>query len=286
MSSDASPVTASGLSPMGEMARKMLPNTDNGLEVRKLLLTPEQASKLVAALDARQEEQDAIPADVLKRLSQNGWRFARIPAPDVEAIVTDLGQMTVDVREWHGQAPDWRPLQERTIGPKPRAVAIDGRIRSYDRGAFALMIRSWTVQTENGPFMYMEALPWYHGPRSTDLRRLLGDSPASSGQALGSMAMDLMLDADFGYVLLAASPAQEAVAQAGDSSATVNRKKPMIGPSGDDEAENALTMTIGEFLMTTERKPPMRVVFVFTPRIAAELDPTGVAANQKGGNRG
>jgi hypothetical protein len=47
-------------------------------------------------------------------------------------------------------------------------------------------------------------------------------------------------------------------------------------------------MTIGEFLMTTDRTPGavMRVVFVFQPRIGSTLDSMGIAAIQEGGDRG
>jgi hypothetical protein len=279
---------ASGLSPLGEMARKILPNTDNGLEVRKVLLTGEQAVKLAAFLDARQQDQPALPENVMKRLAQNGWRFVKVPTADVDIMLSDVGQLTVDVREWHGQAPDWRPLQERTIGTTPRALAIDGRIGRFDRGTFALMIRSWTVQSENGPFLYMEALPWYQPPRTTDLRRLMGDPAAQSGQALGSMAMDLMMDSDFGYVLLAAAPTVDAVTGTSATSPSATRRKPAVGPSEDEGASHAATMTIGEFLMTTDRTPGavMRVVFVFQPRIGSTLDSMGIAAIQEGGDRG
>jgi hypothetical protein len=201
-------------------------------------------------------------------------------------MLSDMGQLTVDVREWHGQAPDWRPLQERTIGTTPRAVAIDGRISRFDRGTFALMIRSWTVQSENGPFLYLEALPWYQPPRPTDLRRLLGDSASRSGQALGSMAMDLMMDSDFGYVLLADAPTVDTAPGANSIAPGATRRKPAVGPSEDEGTGHAATMTIGEFLMTTERKPPMRVVFVFQPRIGVRQDSLGVAAVQEGGDRG
>jgi hypothetical protein len=89
-------------------------------------------------------------------------------------------------------------------------------------------------------------------------------------------------------VLLAAAPTVDAVTGTSATSPSATRRKPAVGPSEDEGASHAATMTIGEFLMTTDRTPGavMRVVFVFQPRIGSTLDSMGIAAIQEGGDRG
>jgi hypothetical protein len=271
------------MSAAGEMARRLLPNTDNGLEVRKWVITPEQAARLLPAL-APISSDDPQLASHTATLERNGFRLVRVPLDQVDDVLAEIGGATVDVSEWHGQALDWRPLLERSVGRSPRALAIDGRVRRFDRGNFSLMIRSWTVQMETGPFVHLEAVPrhqWCHG---TNLRKLLSENEEPSGETFATMALDLLLESTWAYVLFGASPQapwpnRADSTQDGVRGATWSgQPRKLVGPSVDDEPDIGSVQTIGEFQLTTDRRPAMRTVFIFMPRIAPAETVAGDAA--------
>jgi hypothetical protein len=282
--------------PSAEVLRERLTGANNGLELRRWTVV--DAPDRVMNVLSNHADGAAADQETIDRLKRNGFRFIRVPVSELDALVAELGGATIDRNEWHGQVYDWRALMEQPIDPRGLAVAIDGRVRRFDRGAFRLLIRSWTAQMEDGPRMHLEVLPQHSLPRANDLRRLMGEKPADAGEAFATLALDLQLQAGYAYVLVSESP--EADWPELDRPAVVNEA--LAGVVGDEPAPGApdgslpavrprdggwsrmgppeaigpeagAPLTLGEMLLPLSVSPPMRRVLAFVPKIPAELFP-------------
>lgn len=240
-----------------------LTNADNGLEIRRWSVVSDDA-RLLAVLDERMA---GIAGDDLAqaRLQRNGFRFVRVPGDELELLLHDLGGSNVDRSEWHGQIPEWRTLIERPLDQQGQAVAIDGRVRRFDRGTMRLMIRSWTVQMETGPAVHLEVLPSHHLPDGRSLQRLLG-AAGSTGEGFDSMTIDLQLEAGWGYVVIGQAPDTGSARLAPGRNATASR-----GPQDAAGPDAAAPLTMGEFLLGQRPDAARRTILVFVARVPAEL---------------
>ncbi len=262
--------------------RNRLTNSDNGLEVRRLVVN-DQPGLIMAALSKRADG-GAVADPILQRLKQNGFRFVRLPEDQVENFITDLGGASYDAHEWNGQVTEWRSLVDRPIDDAGVAVAIDGIVSRYAGGDFRLMMRSWTVQMEDGTVVHLEMLPRRRGPQTTDLRRLLG-SETRSEQGFSSMAIDLQLQPGFAYVLLCESPQNDwpgldgSAPTAPASTAAKPAKPPRTGPFDMIGPEAAAPPTLGELLLAVHRDPPAKGLLVLIPKISPQLLPPDRAAS-------
>lgn len=292
--------------PVAEIVRERLTGSNNGLEVRHWTVL-DSSERVMNVLSQHADGAAADPASI-GRLKRNGLRFVRVPADQVDKIVSELGGALTDRNEWNGQVYEWRALDERPIDNRGTAIAIDGRVRRFDRGDFRLLLRSWTVMMEDNPYMHVEMLPQHRLPQSNNLRLLLGQKPEDAGEAFASLALDLQLQAGYAYVLVSESPSvdwpaldkpaadqpsavgdQQAAAGEGESSksgvdqaaksAAVAAKPPAVRPRGGvgpDEAigpEAGAPRTLGEVLLPLSVSPPTRELLVFVPRIPQELFP-------------
>jgi hypothetical protein len=290
--------------PSADVLRERLTGTNNGLELRRwtVIDAPDRVMNVLTA----HADGAAADQDVVDRLKRNGLRFVRVPVSEVDALVAELGGATIDRNEWHGQVYDWRPLMEQPIDQRGIAVAIDGRVRRFDRGEFRVLIRAWTVQMEDGPYLHLEVLPQHRIARAGDLRRLLGEEPSDAGESFATLALDLQLEATFAYVLVSESPqidwptldrpaevnaalGQNALELGGagvdgepEPEITAAKTAPAaprpprpsrVGPPGDVGPEAGAPMTLGEMLLPLSESPPMRQVMVFVPKIPQELFP-------------
>lgn len=253
-----------GLTP--EDLRSRLTGADNGLEIRRWTVV----DGANVALDAltRHSLQEAVDASTLERLQRNGLLFMCVRAGSVDALLADLGGATTDRNEWHGQVYEWRNLCDTPIDSRGMAVAIDGRVRRFDRGEFRLMLRGWTVMMESGPRLHVELLPQHRVPLANDLRRLLGEHPEDAGEPFPSLALDLQLEAGFAYVLSSVSPATES---RGPDSPSAARNR--FGPDDSIGPEAMAPMTLGELLLPKSIAPPTREILVLVPRISSDLFP-------------
>ena len=254
-----------------EALRNRLTNTNNGLEIRRWHVQ-EDADRLVGAL-VRYTEGSAADELAAERLRRNGFRFVRVRLDDLDAVLTDLGGANVDRNEWHGQIPEWRSLIERNVDRQGQAVAIDGRVRRFERGQMRLMIRSWTVQMEDGPATHLEVLPRHHQPQPKDLRTLLGEG-GPTGEGFGNMAIDLRLEAGWAYVLVGESPNQRwPDERSGNtpSPTVATARPPKTGPLDVAGPETDAPLTMGEFMLGVHSPAARRTVIVFVPRVPQEL---------------
>jgi len=289
-----------------DLIRDQLLGSNNGLEIRRwtVLDTVDRA----AAVVAEHADGGAAGETACARLRQNGFRFARVPADQLDTIVAALGGATVDRNEWHGQVYDWRSLREQTIDSRGTAVAIDGRVRRFDRGEFRLLIRGWTIMMEDGPRLHMEILPQHRLPAANNLRRLLNENPEDAGEAFASMALDLDMQAGFAYVLIGESPTIDwpqldkpapavvtvpasamqsspppapaaASAQAAAPPPAVAPPRPRVGPDDSIGPEAGTPRTLGEVLLPNMPSPPTRDIIVFVPKIPDEMFPPVYASD-------
>jgi hypothetical protein len=264
-----------------------LTNTENGLALRRWTVI-DQPGRIITAL-AKHADGQAADEPTLARLQRNGFRLVRLPLDELEQTLAEMGGATVDANEWHGQAPQWRAIGARSVESSGRAVAIDGRVRRFDRGDFRLIMRSWTVQMETGPAVHLEMVPQHVRPQANNLRRLLGEQQQESAEGFGGAAIDLQLEDGFAYALLGESPGTDWKAEAAEA----GRNKGMVIPKsvsggarvagkGPDDAtgpEATMPLTLGELLLAGGDSAVgagamrTRSVIVLVPKIAAELFP-------------
>ncbi len=278
--------------PSPDELRERLTGTNNGLEIRRWTVL--DGGNTALNVIAQHAEGAAADQAATERLRQNGLRFVRVPAADVDVIVGELGGATMDRNEWHGQVLDWRSLREQQIDGRGMAVAIDGRVRRFDRGEFRLLVRSWTVMMEEGPNLHVEILPQHRLPQVNNMRRLLGEKPEDAGEAFASIALDLQLQSGFAYVLVSESPTIDwpqldtlapAVARGMATTSDViepsapaaapptTATRPRIGPDDSVGPEAGAPRTLGEVLLPVNNNPPAREILVFVPKIPEELFP-------------
>ena len=275
--SQPTPAGGTGQTLATTAVRSKLTASDSGLEVLRWTVVG-NATRFPEAL-LKHEAGPLLDAATRERLQRNGVRLVRIPAELIDQLLMDSGGASINTNEWHGQAPEWRPLVERPVELAGRAVAIDGRVRRYERGAFRLMMRSWTVPMEDGPRVHLELVPQHARPSANNIRRLLGerDEPI---EGFGSGALDLQLEPGYAYVLVGESPQAEWArqAEANPKSASPSlpprlAHKPRMGPIDPAGPESAAPYTLGELLLPVDRNLSTRGVLIFVPRIPEYLLP-------------
>lgn len=260
--------------PDPETVRSALVRDEIGLEVRQWLVI-DGVDVVPAVLMRHRNEQagasDVLTHDAAERLKRNGLRLVRVPVTSLEQIAEEFDGLALDRTGWHGQVLRWQELHAAPVGPAPRAVAIDGRVRRFDRGTFQLMSRSWLVRMETGPFLQLELLPQFRSPEDS-YRKVLGQ-PSSSVTAWPSMAVDVLMEHGHAYILLSESPVldwTEAAATGADAEPAEQRQTATsVGP----EAIAGTPTTIGELMLSREGPRRARGLLVFVPRIPADMLP-------------
>jgi hypothetical protein len=273
----ASPPPA-GAGVVGGNAGSAIPGRENGLEVRQWVIADEQ--RVLPEILVRHLADDAaapaIDPEMQERLRRNGLRLLAVPATALNDIAAELPMLSVDRSAWHGQVHEWRELHALEVDPDGLAVAIDGRVRRFDRGSLRLLSRSWTVPMEDGPRMLLEIVPQHEIPVST-MRRLLNQSAAPAGRrawngdaptAFGSVAVNMLMEHGWAYVLTCDSPAavwpgEDRDRRAEQPRPTPQRDRASIGPEAEPPP------TLGELLLSGSAG--RRALLVFVPRIAPGL---------------
>jgi len=261
-------------SPKVEAVLQRLVNTDNGLEVRKWLVA-DDAVAIGTALD-RYRAGELLSPQRVASLRRDGLRFVLVRAAQLDDLAAELGLGPVEVGAWHGQVLAWRELQEHHIGPKGTAIAAGGRVRRLGPGRLRLMARSWTVQMEQGPHLYLELLPGYARPQGPRLRRLLG-AKALQGDVFPSAGLEVLLEPGYACVLVSEAPRVEWASADTDPQPAPAEAGPHAAVGPGARAPEAL----GELLLACRSEPPMRSMLIFVPRIPARLwQPYEGAADQ------
>lgn len=259
-----------------------LANTNNGIELRRWTVV-ERPGALVGAL-AKASNGAAADADSIERLKRNGWRFVRVPVDQLDPLKRGIGEVTVDANEWHGQALEWRSLQDRPIDARGQAIAVDGRLQRYEGGEFRMLMRGWTVQMEDGPRVHLEIAPEHRSPQVNTYKRMLGQE-GERDEGFGSLALDMQMEPGFAYILVGESPqaawpgidAEEAPG-AVKAAPRTHHAASRIGPQDSMGPEVATPRTLGEVLLPVEGSPQSRSVLVFVPKVGPELFPPDLLA--------
>ncbi len=267
-------------------ARRLL-SSDNGLEVRNWVIM-ERGPRISAAI-ASFGQPALVDPSAGASLRRNGLRLVRIRAGELESLLASLGGASVDATTWHGQVYQWRELVQYPIGPSGMAVAVDGRVRRFERGTFRLMFRSWTVPMEDGPRLQLQLVGQFDRPQPEPFRRFVTDRQVT-GEVFHSFAFQIQLEVGFGYALLFESPnidwsfgpadQIDATAEpvAAESNGQVSEPE-QVGPEADAPP------TFGELLLRTDAHPPKRRVLVFVPKFPPAAFPPDTVGATGDGNR-
>jgi hypothetical protein len=262
--------------------------SDNGLEVRAWVIPDDSAVIGQAMTDLG--EPAPIDANVLGALEQNGMRLYRMPLLSLPALQDVVGPATHDRQESFGQVFDWRELFTRPLNGVTRGVAIDGRVRPLPGGAVSLLIRAWTMKTEEGPRVHFEMSPYYVASNAS-LRQILSANAGPSmlaerpepGEVFRSMVLRTDLENGFAYMLTCespevnwADPRSRARATRENDSAHVSSgdgsMRGTIGPADFGPASSGPS-TLGELLMDGEEGSGVRLIIVLIPHVPAALFP-------------
>lgn len=252
-------------------------NVDNGLEVQRWIVQTE--SKRIAEVLINLSKSSSIDPDILERLRRNGFRLVAIEADQLDTLKQGIGPLVQDRSEWHGQIQNWRKLHHLDIEPEGRNVVINGRVRRFKTGELQLLIRSWIVQMEDGPFLQLEMVPFLD---SGPLKRaqLIPGNKLLIGKRIDELALNLPLHPGLAYVMTYESPQ---ISWPGDEERESpgirdpsSPKRRMLGPHEAVESQGPATSiatTLGELLLKINTQPPSHDMLVFIPRIAPELHP-------------
>ena len=242
-------------------------NTTTGLQMHKWVVT-DDPERIIAAME-RHRDGEALDAASREQVVRNGMRIVRIDQDALDALLKDLGTTAFNASAWHGEAYEWRSVHERATG-QGRAIAVDGRIRRFGSGTFRLLLRSWTVQMEDGPVLSLDLAGAYKrsGPANVPI---IGGAARTQGDLVPGLGVSMRLDDQYAYVLTGDAPDRpwdgSAPAPARPAADDGARPSAEVGP------EAVSPLTFGEMLFRTEGTVPTRTILVFVPRIAAELFP-------------
>jgi hypothetical protein len=260
-----------------------LTSTDNGLAVRKWVVADDE--QRIRSVLMRHAVGGVVHDEADQRLQRNGFRLIQVHAEDLNALLAELGGSSLDVTAWHGQVYDWRTIASHGIGRSGQPLAIDGHVRQFPAGEMRMVMRSWIVAMESGPYVQFELVPQFHKPQQTDVNLLLGRHAPPPIESYPSMAVDHLLESGSAYLLTCAPPQSEwstesAEAQPDDLPDDPELRRSdgdRIGPA--DMLGPAVTapQTIGQWMLSNDVGRPNRIVLVLLPRISQRLFPPTVA---------
>ncbi len=252
---------------------EQLLNTDNGLDLR-VWTVADDPQRIGSAL-VRYADGPVLGPQDTDELRRSGLRFVRVRADRLRELLDAMAAAPVEVAVWHGQVLEWRQMHHRPVADTT-VVGVGGRPQELTSGWLRLMVRSWTLHMEDGPYLQLELLPEFVHPQARTLHQLLGGSDLR-GTIFTGLAVESRLEAGYGYVLTGESPgaewpqaalpdeAADASRPSDESSLVVVADEPSVGP------DTVTPATLGEFLFTNPADPPTRTVLVFVPRIPSRL---------------
>jgi len=238
--------------------------SDNGLEVIQWLAPcdPSHAVRTLTSFGA----EGTLPPETIERLRRNGFMVAEVPTDRLAAALAELGGTLADLRNWHGQVPEWRDLL-RTELSRGQAIFTGGRVRAVGGGSLRLGLRGWTVPMEDGGLFWIELLPYALSRDGASLATA-GPRDRVRGDPFPDAGLSVVLDT--GWSLLLCPDAMES--------------PEVVASTARPEAEPP--PTLGAVLMPVERLPtvegvPMQErtpVMVLIPRLPESLVPATSAA--------
>lgn len=245
--------------------------TRSGIEVRKWVVQDD--ADIVGSALMSVGQPAPLDRAMAQHLRRNGLRIVRIPVSELESIESTIGVTGVDLNAWFGQVLDWQVLHDRAVGRSPRAVAIDGRVRSVVDGAFEMLVRAWTVEMEDGPRFQLQVASTFTQTGRRHVPDLL-EEDSFQGEFYQSASFETLLDAGFAYLITCERP-DVTWRDSTPTRANADRSKdvPSVGPFSDVGPGTIAPVTLGEALLRSEPAGGTRGVIVIVPRIPDSLFP-------------
>jgi hypothetical protein len=210
--------------------------------------------------------------DQVEAFRRNGLRLIAVPAQSLPAIEDAVGPLSMNRNEWHGQIVEWRELHERRMNDQGRVVAINGRVRAYRNGRFQLLVRSWVVMMEDGPYVQMDLVPCFL--EGVDRPATFLEQPATPrGELFERLSISVRLDPNVAIVLTCEAPhvAWPSESAPGPVQRTALAPRRGFGPGAappDVRGPDASApMTLGPLFLGDDGAGASRGLLVFVPRI-------------------
>jgi len=190
-----------------DLAESNVRGGDNGLEAVQWN-APCDAAHAARTLEAHGRG-GTLPPETLERLRRNGFAVAEVPTDALPAALADLGGTLSDIRNWHGQVPEWRELLRTNVGSGV-AVFTGDRVVPVDGGSIRLSMRGWTVPMEDGGLFWLEMIP-HAVTRESAAVTAISPRDRLRGDAFPDAGFSVVLDKGWSLLLcpepVAANPA-------------------------------------------------------------------------------
>lgn len=233
----AADARAKGLNVPGRRTRPggVVPGLEQGLRSRQWRVVEAdidtEIGAVIAAFGVEPPVDSGLTDDMLVRLAGNGLRIVAVPVERLPELRVALGRAAMDAETWHGEAPDWRDLAVAEIGGRGTAVAMQGRVRRWDRGSFRLRVRAWTMRMEDGPHLQMDLAVGHI--RTSRSRGLLAGRPSTRSRIVDGLRFEIATPRDIAWVIASAPVAEEWPALG----TPLELEDPAASESGDGGAE-------------------------------------------------
>ncbi|HWB19993.1 MAG TPA: hypothetical protein VG711_06820 [Phycisphaerales bacterium] len=263
------------LATKGKGPRTVLTSEDDGLSVRKVVVA--ESDENIGTVLTRYSQGNVLGEQEAAQFARNGLRLIRVRADDVESMLADLGGPTFDVDEWRGQVLDWSPIFERRV-PRGQVLALDGRVNRIASGQIRIMVRSWTLMREDGPFVNVQLRPEVlRIQASNDLRAALEQRPQMEAEVMTTLSTEFVLESGSVYVLVPERPGvvwnrNDAAAQ--QESIQLSPRMPVgsrVGPQVEIGPDAATPLTLGELILMTDDREGQRGLILLVPHISNHL---------------
>ncbi|MBX3354985.1 MAG: hypothetical protein KF724_04725 [Phycisphaeraceae bacterium] len=178
---------------------------DNGLEVVHWM-APADATHVAGVL-SEHGRGGTLPPETIDRLRRNGFVVAEVPTESLPSLLAELGGTLSDVRNWHGQIPEWRELLRAT--PRPGAAIYTGdRVQPLAGTSLRLAVRGWTVPMEDGGLFWLEMIPHSVGQDGSSTAMISSLAPRSRlrGTPFPDAGLSVVLDQGWSLILAPEPP--------------------------------------------------------------------------------
>lgn len=214
-----------------DLAASNVRGGDNGLEAVQWN-APCDAAHAARTLEAHGRG-GTLPPETHERLRRNGFAVAEVPIDALPATLADLGGTLSDIRNWHGQVPEWRELLRTNVGSGV-AIFTGDRVVPVDGGSIRLSMRGWTVPMEDGGLFWLEMIP-HAVTRESAAATAIAPRDRVRGDAFPDAGFSVVLDKGWALLLC-----PEPVA---------------ANPEGSLRPETEPPVTLGSLLLPCENLP-------------------------------
>lgn len=229
---------------------------DNGLEI--VLWSAPCTAEAASAAIIEAGRGGTLPPETLERLRRNGFVVAEVPTDQLPLVLAALGGTLSDIRNWHGQVPEWRELARTTLGPGA-AIYTGERVQPV-AGSLRLSMRGWTVPMEDGGLFWLEMIP-HAVARESSVANAMASRDRVRGEAFPDAGLSVVLDRGWSLLLCPDAPAPVAQSSTG----------PDVEPPG---TLGSLLLPATELPALPGAPPQLRTpVYVFVARLPGTLVP-------------